>query len=1034
MGIHSHADCSEDRLEQTNQVPERITVKGSKVQRQTDRESRKSARVERNTLDAVKRNLLRRSDWMGLNAARPLHMDFPSAQEMENIGRRRKITAKEKERLEEVHRRPSRFNTRESMFDYRQPPPGIDEIPSIRVGSNIHQSQTTLRPGGVHNPRSVVCQSESSESMLLDKEVSSYQQYVGVQGSPAHGMATSIGPADELAREGIGKPLVSLDQVRDSETFDQVKARSDSLVELSSGIQQQKLSKATKRRAANRGLALEQVNSSSIITGRRLLRSSPPCSPGSGFQADSQPNRVPCFPRQKCPKPAPDSLSSGFLPPRRRSGFSQEETAEILSDGIREAPSNFYGDMDASLANDFVPGRGERQPDTRPKFTLEHQIEAEAEASGADGASNAQYRQTNDPPGQSRQDHSQEISDKHLARNEIDLVSMRAPALRQRRGSRITESSLASTTPTAHSTPAKNGGDGRRFDADQLLHNSGRTRPSISGDSSMGGLLDVSKVPTAARELGPTGQPSRGTPMRQRLGLFQQPASHASDKANMSRPQKDENQAWMRFVLQDEPGIASNHLEMSYAGKRESQRVALRCLQHHTDDDETLSEDYELRPVQTQKRTDFSPVETVRTMANTTIYEADAQADACAPATSQPSETDFLSQLSPMEGRLDERLLNPSLYTNPARTERGYLAAPSRTMRRGKNGIGSDVPESGLPDPDNSSPIGWIDDHSDCQTSSVHSSPALYFHSRTSPTRPVLHRVPSRAKPASFSETRRSPLKILGEAFRGFNDFCQSHSMVAQASALENHRGNWTDTDRSPAAGRMSLSARHKASVFPMNYTPVTHAVTKPRQDQSAGLRPSSSYSAVLEATHDRNGLTGHQAYPILHRTMQFHPPASLHSPVQQANIYNHAGDLTPFHSARPATHQSHQHNVSTTVPATQPRPCLFSTSSTLPTLPSNPISVQQSQPQSTHRSSHRPPEPPFSVRGPTRHLLSPTQAQAPAAPFSTPRPLRSSRLSSPGREQVQVQPFNTPRPVKPVLGRFRPPERRVAVAGWVGV
>src|SRR5271156_3970715 len=50
-------------------------------------------------------------------------------------------------------------------------------------------------------------------------------------------------------------------------------------------------------------------------------------------------------------------------------------------------------------------------------------------------------------------------------------------------------------------------------------------------------------------------------------------------------------------------------------------------------------------------------------------------------ALAEPSEIDFLTQMSPMEERLDERLADISAYTKAARSVRSYIPAPSLKMR-----------------------------------------------------------------------------------------------------------------------------------------------------------------------------------------------------------------------------------------------------------------------------------------------------------------------------------------------------------------
>jgi hypothetical protein len=78
---------------------------------------------------------------------------------------------------------------------------------------------------------------------------------------------------------------------------------------------------------------------------------------------------------------------------------------------------------------------------------------------------------------------------------------------------------------------------------------------------------------------------------------------------------------------------------------------------------------------------DASPAKTIHTSANGVLYRAE-DLQASRPMTSaETSEADFLTQMSPMEGRLDERLVDISAYTNAARSVRSYIPAPSLKVR-----------------------------------------------------------------------------------------------------------------------------------------------------------------------------------------------------------------------------------------------------------------------------------------------------------------------------------------------------------------
>ena len=78
---------------------------------------------------------------------------------------------------------------------------------------------------------------------------------------------------------------------------------------------------------------------------------------------------------------------------------------------------------------------------------------------------------------------------------------------------------------------------------------------------------------------------------------------------------------------------------------------------------------------------DVSPAKTIRTSANSVLYRAEDLQASRSMTLAEPSETDFLTQMSPMEGRLDERLVDISAYTNAAQSVRSYIPATSLKMR-----------------------------------------------------------------------------------------------------------------------------------------------------------------------------------------------------------------------------------------------------------------------------------------------------------------------------------------------------------------
>jgi hypothetical protein len=236
---------------------------------------RKPTIAEANTLQNTKRNLLKKSDWMGLSAARPLKMAFATVQEMESIGKRRKITVTDRRRMAVIlqdsksyptancHRRAGK-NWSKNGNNASIP---HTEGAGIRIGGDVHQSGTTspLTNGRCPTPDSSA--NASAESMLLDRfgwaeptlrrrqpaecaspltgDQPGYSPKISVQDEAWPALPTTVRPDRygdshflyNCARasppmgpsEADTEPLLTtLEQLRDSKSFDEVKARGSS--------------------------------------------------------------------------------------------------------------------------------------------------------------------------------------------------------------------------------------------------------------------------------------------------------------------------------------------------------------------------------------------------------------------------------------------------------------------------------------------------------------------------------------------------------------------------------------------------------------------------------------------------------------------------------------------------------------------------------------------------------------------------------------------------------------------------------------
>ena len=129
---------------------------------------------------------------------------------------------------------------------------------------------------------------------------------------------------------------------------------------------------------------------------------------------------------------------------------------------------------------------------------------------------------------------------------------------------------------------------------------------------------------------------------------------------------QEEHQAWMKFVLGDE----LEEINSRFRFQQHREHPSFNPKRRRIIPDDMDGQSSSLQPLTWTTGRGSQP-KLITTAANTTICAArdeDSQ---------QQSETDFLSQLSPMEGVIDERLRNPSLYANAPQTERSFLVAPS---------------------------------------------------------------------------------------------------------------------------------------------------------------------------------------------------------------------------------------------------------------------------------------------------------------------------------------------------------------------
>jgi hypothetical protein len=697
----------------------------SSGQTSTADHNRKSAIAEANTLQNAKRNLLKKSDWMGLSAARPLKMAFATVQEMESIGKRRKITETDRRRkavtlqdsksypAANCHRRMSKNRSKASI-------PHTEDA-SISIGVDIHQAWTTplLANGGRPTPDGSA--SASTESMLLDR----FDWTESVLGprqsaecaSPLTGNQPGYSPnilvQDEAwpvlpimvradkhedshflsnhtctsspkgpSKADTAPMLPTLDQLRDSKSFDEVKARSASGSLKAPTLSPLSLSRLMPPKdVIHDGHGVD--SSGSAVRGRRLLQSYEDLSQSASKGCGIEQRLSYCheFTDNQGAWHRPKEVSSRL---RADNPFESMPQARLQSPNLGR-PTNIKEQSNLSPKLDISTRRATAHKTTaahhgrlrksiegyvcRPFCTLE-QVSGEAIAKSQTDASQSSsfdFRtndsiQTTSSTTKSNSSWStspvrpsQEGGFLHytepLHSGSAELTPSRTPT---RFVSRSKSKSVRTIT-------TKSGGFNLLDDRMQApRHTSSRVVNHQSVTPSQFRATMFNRVPRTRRV-----RPSNSHP-----GYTPCPLSRWGTTRNR---RADENEVSMQ-----PPSPCFGELENKFKFEP--------ILQQRRPNDEASSPH---KPLDGEERTrlgeftwrshstrDASPAKTIHTSANSVLYRAEDLQASRSMASAETSEADFLTQMSPMEGRLDERLVDVSACTNAARSVRSYIPAP----------------------------------------------------------------------------------------------------------------------------------------------------------------------------------------------------------------------------------------------------------------------------------------------------------------------------------------------------------------------
>jgi hypothetical protein len=575
-----------------------------------------------NTLEHVKRSLLKQSDWLSIAPARPPKINSRPSADSGQIGRRRRVTREDRAR--QKHCADQRKVEHDLIKPFAQKTrafqPAESENVSIRIGSNIHQSQAIESGHQSEKRATAVSQSSSTEPMLLDileaqvtvrpmKDLGPY--YFEQQGN------NNYLPDQQVDGEAItdDNSLIPLEKARDFANFDEVKAYSSLTKQTTSSsasismtepqtygvpqaqsVRHTSSSLAKVRPVSGRGVFTSDLVEHGSRHKAAAVSSEPP--QFSEYQEDLVMRDMEIGLSMHEPLQASDGAYVAASEPLiARAGLKKANQASRsrvdVPRGFARTPDNRNG----------IPRENTSAQQPRPAYTIDRQVQLEKNLT---------------------------LQNDHPMRTENNMpgeVSEYPNQGSYRTGDRDTSG--------RRSTPAN-------YDLMAEMESSYQDSPRQR--------LIAGQIPAA------TGKPRR---------------------------QGDENEEWMRDVfstdfnkLQQRFSLAKaptrNSVEQAFpriAVSREGRSEGTESFNHSSDHELSL-----------HSSSDPSLPKTIRTAANTTLNMR--QDSKLTHQSSLPSETDFLTQMSPMTGYLDDRVVNVSTYNNAARTVRSFVDAPYVSQKR----------------------------------------------------------------------------------------------------------------------------------------------------------------------------------------------------------------------------------------------------------------------------------------------------------------------------------------------------------------
>lgn len=691
-----------------------------------------------NTLEHVKRSLLKQPDWLGLAGTRPPKPDPRLGPISEHVGRRRRVTR------EDRHRQKHGGGQRKIQHSFIQPFAKVDGASalrltpsanlSIRLGSNIHQSQHIRSERQSDNPASVIPHSSSTEPMLFDMvEARHYQvmpkpgEYYLAETNDADGPTTMPNRRD-IPNEG---GLVPLEEVREFASFDEVKRYSSSARHVSSSSSRSASGKILGESSRSRIPSVLHTSSSRV-------HGKPVDDPGL-FSSNENKHRL---------------VSIGSEPPpvpNRREDISMQETgADIVMADVRSTSQE---------------AQEPRSCDT-PKVASHESLSASQnfsydDSSLATPASDPAIEYT------SRDAH------------HINTASRRRPRFPYTIERQVLLEELCKQRSNRDDLPVK---DRSTVPIDFHVQGDRRQRKH-------------ERVPASERR-GPAARfckPEAKTCLDQ-TEHFQNSHAQSSSFDNGHQRQGDENEAWMRdFCSTDFEKLRERFSFAKAPARRKNYQTPPRnmALGERTAQINDRPDILEWRKTSSQYSPESSLPETIRTNVNTvlnapSLLEHDGQRNVF-----MPSETEFLTRMSPTTGYLDERIANLSTYNNAANTVREFANQTHMAAKRTASDAFGD------------------NSYDQYDTSSQPESKVAQTSS------PAPHRVPLHT--LYQAPVRSHPVEEFHASQNDLKHVSRSVWRHTGASSMANNNMN----DRSGEQRDLPSRTKYQHLRFPLDYTPV---------------------------------------------------------------------------------------------------------------------------------------------------------------------------------------------------------------------